>query len=144
MESYARISADGQYRYVLGRRWADGPIARFVMLNPSTADGSQDDPTIRRCMGFAKSWDLSGIQVLNLYALRATQPAALWLADDPVGPDNDAYLVLATESHEDGVIVAAWGANAKPDRVARVMELLQGQHVQCLGITKAGQPKHPL
>lgn len=140
MKSYAHISEDGQYRYALGRRWADGPVARFIMLNPSTADASLDDPTIRRCIGFARSWGLNGIQVLNLYAYRATNPKELWKVSDPVGPENDAYLAIYTE----GLTVAAWGANAKPFRVAKVMKLLADREIYALGVTKAGQPKHPL
>lgn len=143
LQSYARLSEDGLYRYALGRRWGDGPPLRFVMLNPSTADASVDDPTIRRCVGFARAWGYDALTVLNLYALRATDPRELWRAGDPVGPQNDAYLQIAAESGV-GTTVVAWGANARPDRVAAFRELFAEHEVYCLGVTKAGQPKHPL
>jgi hypothetical protein len=144
VENYARISDDGAYRYVLGRRWEAGPLVRYVMLNPSTADAHIDDPTSRRCIGFAQSWGYAGIQVLNLYAYRATNPADLWRTADPIGPENDAYLRWAANAPDGGPLIAAWGANARPDRVGAVLQLLASAHVQCLGVTKTGQPRHPL
>lgn len=144
MTKYARISEDGLYRYSLGRRWSGaGPVAQFIMLNPSTADAVEDDRTIRRCMGFARGWGLAGIQVLNLYAYRATKPADLWLAADPVGPLNDAYLRTAGE-RDDTPIIAAWGANARLDRVTHVLRMLAGKRIECLEVTKSGAPGHPL
>lgn len=144
IDRYARISEDGIYRYALGRRWSDGPLVRYIMLNPSTADATEDDPTIRRCIGFAQSWGYAGIQVLNLYAFRATNPADLWRTADPVGPQNDDYLRLAANPPDTGPLIAAWGVNARPGRVAEVLQILSAVQVQCLGVTKAGQPKHPL
>lgn len=144
----ALLSEDGLYRYLLTRSWSapGAPRAVFVMLNPSTADATQDDATIRRCVQFAKTWGMGGLTVVNLYALRATQPARLWQHADPVGPDNDRILtstaVLAAEA--DFPIVGAWGANAKPARVAAVLGLPGMGRLQCLGTTKAGQPRHPL
>ncbi len=140
----AEISPDGLYRYLLGRRWGEGPRATFVMLNPSTADAEQDDPTIRRCVGFAKSWGMGAVQVANLYALRSTDPAALWRAADPVGPDNDAVLTACAMVHEGAPLVAAWGAHAKPRRVRHVLQLPGFERLQVLGVTKSGQPRHPL
>jgi hypothetical protein len=147
----AIISNCGQYRYQLTRS-ADTETARFfatrgpalfIMLNPSTADASLDDPTIRRCRGFAKTWDCDGIVVANLYALRATNPTALWTHADPVGPDNDTHLALLIRDHE--TIVCAWGANAKPERVAQVSKMFHRQsRPMCLGVTKHGTPRHPL
>lgn len=139
----ARISADGLYRYRLTRAWGDGEIAVFVMLNPSTADAAIDDPTIRRCIGFAKTWGMAGIEVVNLYAYRATNPAELWGADDPVGPDNDEFLTTAAFARP-GPLVAAWGVNAKPPRVMEVLSLPGFDRLQCLGTTKDGYPRHPL
>jgi hypothetical protein len=114
------------------------------MLNPSTADATLDDPTIRRCRSFASSWGFSGITVANLYALRSTDPAALWLHHDPVGPENDAYVAEMAMKH--GSVVCAWGANARDDRVATVVKLLRNARAQltCLGTTKSGAPRHPL
>jgi hypothetical protein len=147
--SYAYISDDGLYRYTLGRRWSDdldvGP-AVFVMLNPSTADAEVDDPTIRRCIGFAKALGCGGLHVVNLYAFRATKPADMFAAADPVGPENDQVLTdtAVRAEREDRPLIAAWGANAKPGRVAKVLGLPGFGSLQALGLTKAGAPRHPL
>lgn len=139
----ARLSACGRYRYLLTREWAPGPTATFVMLNPSTADAEHDDATIRRCLGFSRAWGCGGLAVVNLYALRSTDPAALWIADDPVGPANDRHLVDAAAC-TDGPLVAAWGANARPGRIAAVLALPGMDRLTALAVTKAGQPRHPL
>jgi len=147
--SEAVISEDGLYRYVLSRRWADGPVMCWICLNPSTADHRQDDPSIRRMKGFARREGCGGICVLNLYALRAADPAALrdaeWRGDlDPVGPDNDKWLAIDPGS-ADGPVVAAWGAHPMAAaRVPRVLELLRGVPLTCLGVTASGAPRHPL
>lgn len=148
-KSYARVSDDGLYRYTLGRRWdpdLHNGAAVFVMLNPSTADAEQDDPTIQRCISFAKTLGCGGLHVVNLYAYRATKPADLWLADDPVGPENDDILRGTFQSaRDDGrPVIAAWGANAKSDRVAKVLSLSGAHRLTALGVTKDGQPRHPL
>lgn len=144
----AVISPCGQYRYQLTR---DGDLAAahgpavFIMLNPSTADAEHDDPTIRRCRGFAHTWGCNGIRVVNLYALRSTDPAALWQNANPVGPDNDRWLVEA--ARDAGEVVCAWGAQARLDRVEQVVTLLMvfaGLRLKCLGVTKSGAPRHPL
>lgn len=147
MLTTATLSTDRMYRYRLGRRWgADGLEALFVMLNPSTADESVDDPTIRRCIGFAKAWGCNALTVVNLYALRATDPEALRTHADPVGPENDATIAAAVAATD--IIVCAWGAfNLSPLRVRRVWPLLNLSELrppQCLGTTKDGHPKHPL
>jgi hypothetical protein len=141
----ALLSACGTYRYELTR----GPLNRpavFVMLNPSTADAAIDDPTIRRCRGFARAWGCGGLVVVNAFALRATNPAALRTHPDPVGPYNDT--VLATLGiREHGPVVVAWGVHATlHDRDKRVLALLRGAGVEpmCLGVTKDGHPRHPL
>lgn len=136
-----------EYRYELTRSWARaGSLATFIMLNPSTADATNDDPTIRRCIGFARSWGCNGLYVGNLYALRSTEPKGLWVHPDPVGPDNDEHLTdLADRALFFGwPLVAAWGANAKPERVAQVLALPGMENLQALGITKSGAPRHPL
>lgn len=142
----AEISDDGMYRYALGRQWGRGWPATFVMLNPSTADANIDDPTIRRCIGFARGWGLGGIRVVNLYAYRATNPRELWTAEDPVGPLNRRHLFNALEraATTDTPVVAAWGAHAKRDRVEAFLDLLHSNRVTCLGVTKDGHPRHPL
>jgi len=143
----AIISSCGQYRYRLTRDPHDlyatrGP-ALFIMLNPSTADAAIDDPTIRRCSSFAKAWDCAGLVVANLYALRATNPSDLWKHADPVGQDNDMHLAALIREHE--TVVCAWGANARPDRVAQVKAMFHRlSRPVCLGVTAAGAPRHPL
>lgn len=144
----AIISDCGQYRYLLTREsglpLAEAPAALFIMLNPSTADATLDDPTIRRCRGFAQAWGCAGITVANLYAYRATNPRELLLCADPVGPENDTRLAALARDYGD--IVCAWGKNAKPDRVNAVSAILQssGARLWCLGTNKDGSPKHPL
>jgi hypothetical protein len=145
----AILSPDGLYRYRLWRIWdSDLAPAAFVMLNPSTADATQDDPTIRRCMGFARSWGSGGIVVVNLFAWRATDPDALFApaahGNGNVGPENDAHL-RKVFSVVDSVI-CAWGAHPLAERRGRdVLSLVPpGVEVSCLGLTKGGAPKHPL
>lgn len=148
MKTDAVISNCGQYRYVLTRRFddmlADHPLALFLMLNPSTADADLDDPTIRRCIGFAKAWGCSGVVVVNLYALRSTDPSQLWRHEEPVGKMNDKWISrLGAESVD---VICAWGANAKAERVEEVVKMLEsnGARLWCLGTTKSGAPRHPL
>lgn len=142
----AAISQDGRYRYMLARQWDDRPAATFIMLNPSTADDMVDDPTIRRCIGFARTWQCGGLVVVNLYALRSTDPRALWADPDPVGPENDFHLAAAARAFEHRApLVAAWGAHAKADRIQHVLTIpAVADRLQCLGTTKAGAPRHPL
>lgn len=143
----AVLSQCGAYRYWLTRDWTSGgKRAVFIMLNPSTADAIQDDPTIRRCIDFAKRFGCDGLLVVNLYALRSTDPDALWNHPDPVGPENDAHIQWALWAAEmsDAPVIAAWGANARQDRVDEVLELPGMLACQALGLTKAGQPRHPL
>jgi hypothetical protein len=139
----AYISDDGLYRYSLDRQLVDDGewTCTFVMLNPSTADAEQDDPTIRRCIRFAREWGYGRLKVVNLYALRATDPKQLWLADDPVGPENDHVLSLAFGGSD--LTIAAWGVHAKLERVAEIMAWPIRPRL-CLGVTKDGHPRHPL
>lgn len=149
----AIISNCGRYRYALSRQWdATLPVLTFVMCNPSTADASQDDPTIRRCIGFAKRDGLyGGIDIYNLFALRATDPNELFGAVDRVGPDNERYLDGILRAQSEGItsskIICAWGAhkavkNAGMFWRGRAKALCVPLH--CLGKTKDGYPKHPL
>lgn len=145
VEKAATISGDGLYRYGLHRWWGWGDRLVFVMLNPSTADANQDDPTIRRCMGFARTLGFDGINVFNLYAFRAARPADLWLADEPTGGQrNDDLLREVLRQSKAQPVVAAWGANAKADRVSTFMSWRGSERVLALGLTKAGAPRHPL
>ena len=143
----AVISEDEAYRYTLWRQWGPGAPMVFVMLNPSTADATQDDPTIRRCIGFAKREGYGGIHVVNLFAYRATNPADLLRCPiDVVGPDNFAHLREAGRmARLGGVCVAAWGSHAAATRLAvNNARMALRCSISCLGLTKAGAPKHPL
>lgn len=142
-EGAALFSPCRLYRYSLWRRW-DAPAKGYVMfvgLNPSTADENLDDPTIRRCIGFAKAWGYAGLCMTNLFAFRATKPSDMRLAHEPIGANND--VTLKRLAQEASVIVAAWGTNGiflGKDREVRL--LLPDLH--CLRLTKAGHPSHPL
>lgn len=134
---------DGRYRYLLWRRWAEADSLLFIMLNPSTADAAQDDPTIRRCIGFARRWGFGGVEVVNLFAWRATLPRELAKARDPVGPHNDRAISLAVARSR--AVIAAWGVHgALGDRDAQVAPLLAATRLRCLGLTRDGAPRHPL
>ena len=142
----AIFSPCNRYRYTLWRRWLTGTgTCVFVMLNPSTADASHDDPTVRRCIGFAKAWGFRELEVVNLFALRATDPREIYTACDPIGRDNT--WILMTQCKLASFIVAAWGAHGEyQGRGAEVLRRLKeaGLTVHELGRTKAGHPKHPL
>lgn len=152
---YARISDDGFYRYTLGRRWSppDGPGSMvFVMLNPSAANAELDDPTIRRCIGFAKREGLGGIHVVNLYAWRSTNPDTMFALErvdghDIIGPDNDETLraTFREAAREGRPVVAAWGTQGwgRADFV-KMLANAAGVQFRSLGTTKDGSPRHPL
>ena len=140
---------EGDYRYLLWRELREeraGGTILWVMLNPSTADGSEDDPTIRRCLGFAESWGYGAVEVVNLFAARATDPRDLDRFEDPVGPRNDAYLTAA--ARRASRIVCAWGAHRGTEPERRAVEvtnrIVEIDHLWCLGLTASGQPRHPL
>jgi len=148
----ATFSECGRYRYSLTRIWGDGKTLLFVMLNPSTADGLQDDPTIRRCIGYARRSGYTGIAVGNLYALRATNPAMLLAHDEASrrGPENFFSLAGLAKFAQLGnsPVICAWGAF--PETLGRtdlaVMDLFKkiGVKTLCFGKTKNGSPRHPL
>jgi hypothetical protein len=142
VHSCASISADGSYRWQLRRRWAEeGRIALWVMLNPSTANGVDDDATIRRCINFSKGWGLAGLAVANLFALRARHPNALMVHPDPVGGQTDS--VLTSLSSEASLIIVAWGAHPVAKSRIKDVQNIIGVKVKCLGVTQAGHPRHP-
>ena len=146
------FSPCGRYRYLLTRNWDPGrPAVGFVMLNPSTADHTVDDPTIRRCVDFARRWGFGELRVANLFATRASNPTALLdtvaAGGDPVGPENPAHLASMTAAHS---VVLAWGANADavhgaayPAQVAAEL-VAAGASVFHLGRCADGSPRHPL
>lgn len=138
----AVFSSCGKYRYALFRVWDSGPTrVMFVGLNPSTADATNDDPTIRRCVAFAKSWGYSGLFMTNLFAYRATAPREMLSAIDPVGSTND--LALTTLASVAKITVAAWGAHGTHrNRHIAVQAMIPNLHY--LRLTKSGHPGHPL
>ncbi|MFT4928999.1 MAG: hypothetical protein ACI8WB_005125 [Phenylobacterium sp.] len=142
MKNTAKLSRCRQYRYALWRTWDDSkPYVMFVGLNPSTADEKFDDPTLTRCINYAKSWGFGGVCMANLFAFRATDPAVMKLADNPVGSQNNKWLKkLASEA---GLVVAAWGNDGVYlGRSKKVRARLPNLH--CLKINKSGEPAHPL
>jgi len=148
----AYISDCGSYRYTLNRSWGEGEgRCVFIMLNPSTADSMNDDPTIRRCMGYAHSWGFQALRVLNLFAFRSTNPMRLRDVADPIGPENDNQISLGCRDAQ--LIVAAWGNHGGfLNRGNEVIAMLEGfgtwdaetHQTHCLGMSKLHQPKHPL
>jgi hypothetical protein len=145
----ALISSCGTYRYRLTRYWGPGCTLPFVMLNPSAADAAIDDPTIRRCMGFARREGAGGIVVVNLYACRATCPEDLKRPHNPFGPSNaDALMNVALAAVATRMPVAcAWGAMGGlfgGDRGAIPLFRKMGATLVCLGRTASGMPRHPL
>lgn len=144
----AYISRDGLYRYSLLRDWSPEDTMLFIMLNPSTADADLDDPTIRRCIGFAQREGCGALEVVNLFAFRATDPADMKAAEDPVGPNNDQTIREALHASEAPKhVVCGWGVHGSfMDRDKAVYELVwnMGYQPMALGVTKDGHPRHPL
>ena len=142
----ATFDATRAYRFLLTRTWDPGrPRVNFVMLNPSTADAHGLDPTVRRCVGFATSWGFGSLEVTNLFAFRATDPALLVAQGQPVGEGNDRAIIESAASADR--VVVAWGARGSHrGRGAEVDALLNGIGVRplALGVTQGGHPAHPL
>lgn len=143
---FAQFSACRTWRYTLGRVWSvERPLMTFIGLNPSTADESKDDPTIRKIIGFARREDCGGLLMLNLFAFRATDPRQMKKAVDPVGPGNDAAIRAAMFGA--GLIVAGWGNHGNfRDRDQSVLEIIKAadRGAFALKINGTGQPMHPL
>lgn len=138
-----RFSPCRKYRYTLWRNWIGGAgYAMFIGLNPSTADETNDDPTVRRCINFSKEWGFSALCMTNIFGFRATDPNVMKAEADPVGEENDKFLLDIARNAS--VIVAAWGVHgAHHGRADRVKQLL-GDRLMCLKLTKDGHPAHPL
>ena len=162
MTSSAIISPDDRYRYLLERTWGNtlweggwGPIRRVLwcLLNPSTADATVDDATVRRCVRFSRDWGYGGLAIVNLYAYRATNPKTLTGDYDNFGPENDHHIATAAlHSHR---VVLAWGASPVPDLAIRAQQVIEiilearrgvstTNELYCLGLTAGGHPRHPL
>lgn len=136
-----------RYRYRLWRTWnpnIDRKPLLFVMLNPSTADERVLDPTVRRCLGYAMAWGYGRMDVVNIFAVRSTDPSELYHNEDPVGADNNAAITQA--ANEADMVIAAWGNHGEfKNRGRQVSALLRGiKPLYALGMTKLAQPKHPL
>lgn len=143
--SWACFSEDMKYRYALARRWDIGSCCLFfIMLNPSVADATKDDATIRRCIGFAKREGYGSILVRNVFAYRSTDPKKLLEVDDPVGPENQRILdfgATLASALPAWTRVAAWG-NIPKKLIAKAPRI-KGP-LLCLGTTQDGNPRHPL
>lgn len=142
MKTDAALSECRKYRFALWRVWDESkPYAMIIGLNPSTADEKDDDPTITRCIQFAKSWGYGGLCMANLFAFRATDPSVMFAATDPVGQKNDEWLTKL--SNAAGIVVAAWGNDgAHLGRSKEVIQLIPNLHY--LKLNGTGEPAHPL
>lgn len=137
------FSGDRVYRYTLWRSWGDPncPFAMFVGLNPSTADETHDDPTVRRCIRFAKDWAYGAMCMTNIFAFRATYPKDVRIEGNPIGPNNDQWLIKCASRAR--IVIACWGTHGSYlNRGRSVLRILPP--MSCLGITKEGYPRHPL
>ncbi|TVP68103.1 MAG: DUF1643 domain-containing protein [Leptolyngbya sp. LCM1.Bin17] len=146
MERSARFDPSGSYRYRLTRQWQPScPWLTIIMLNPSQADATVDDPTLRRCQGLAQSWGFGAIDVVNLFAYRTAHPRRLKQASDPVGPDNDAVLLTAA-AQANQILLAwgNWGCLYHRDRAVLALLAPYQDKWTCLGRNRTGQPRHPL
>ncbi len=146
VDNECQFSPDRRHRYSLIHRWNPlfgDKLILWIGLNPSTADEAKLDPTLTRIAAFSKRAGFDGFWMANLFALRTPYPEEMMKADDPVGPENDAWLLRAAERCER--IVAAWGVTGTYQaRADAVVRLLAGRELSCLGTTQDGHPRHPL
>jgi hypothetical protein len=143
----ATFSEDKVYRYTLWREWdPEKPGITFILLNPSTADENVLDPTLRRCLGFAMDLGYGRMEILNLFALRSTDPKALYQCHDPIGPENNNSIMISCNKAQ--AIIAGWGLHGiyrQRDReVIRLITRFCGKSLHCLMLTNKGTPSHPL
>ena len=145
MDIGATFSTDRKYRYSLWRIWNQQPPCVFILLNPSRADETRDDPTIKRCQGRALRDGWGGIIVVNLFAWQSADPSRLLFVDDPIGQENDEYIRQAVRRA--GMVICGWGTNGMiKDRDTAVLWLVhgEGKPLYALGFNRNGTPKHPL
>ena len=153
MQKTAQFNSSRTHRYILTRSWNDGKSpCLFIMLNPSTADENILDPTVTRCLNFAMDWGHGKLVVANVYALRSTDPKGLYWHPDPIGTENDKYILEAAQDVEflGGTIVCAWGSfpglgsmfDIRVDAIRN--RLLPNFNLTCLKKNKDGSPAHPL
>lgn len=151
----AIFSPCGKFRYRLWRRWGAGRSLVAIGANPSTATAELDDPTVRRWIDYAKQWGFGGLDVVNVFGLRSTDPRGLASVDDPVGPKNDGQILAA--AYLGGMVLASWGepwkkagaavsalAAQRQREIRNLLVDVMGLSVFCLGTTKSGAPRHPL
>ena len=142
----AEISSCKAFRYTLTRELSAAPIntALFALLNPSTANASEDDPTCIRCMGFGWSWGYERVVLVNTNPYRSTDPHDVVIPDEAVLTVNDEYVRVAATNAD--LIVCAWGANVDIELADRTVNVLRsvGKRLHHMGLTKGGQPTHPL
>ena len=139
----AVFSPDRTYRYTLWRVWGEGPFMHFILLNPSTANENNNDPTVERCERRARRWGFGGMNLTNIFAYRSTSPWTLYKIKDPVGPENDKYILQAVKVSNR--TICGWGGHGKHlDRHNKVKELVKASVVYALRINKSGIPSHPL
>lgn len=153
------FSPERRYRYTLWREWDvdeatgcadDNPRShQYLMvigLNPSTADETKNDPTVAKCIRYAKRWGFGGLCMTNLFAFRATMPEKMKREPNPIGPENDRWLTEIASGA--GMILAAWGNHGTHmSRDGQVVAMLRPQGprlLHCLKLTATGQPWHPL
>jgi hypothetical protein len=153
MRREATISECGKYRYTLTRSWKKGNKVIFIGLNPSTADGTLDDATIRKLKGFTYRWGYTGFIILNLFAIRSRNPTVISVLQqrkgDPIGPENIEYLKQFANMEDYAKVVFMWGdkvPRAYTDWVSTVRKIFRkkSRKIWCFGITQKGNPRHPL
>lgn len=140
----ASFSPCRKWRYSLWRIWEPSrPRVAFIGLNPSTADETEDDPTVRRCINYAKTWNFGGMYMFNIFGVRATDPRQMLADDEPVGPYNDDFII--DEISQCQRIVCCWGSHGSHmKRSDEVLEILKSKKLFCFGLNNNGEPKHPL
>ncbi|MGB7251336.1 MAG: DUF1643 domain-containing protein [Phormidesmis sp.] len=146
IERTAIFDPTGRYRYQLTRRWqTHGPTVTFVMLNPSRADATCDDPTLRACVQFAQRWDYAALSVVNLFGYCTAYPSQLKEAINPIGPENDAYVLRSVAAAQRVVLAwGNWGGLYGRDRT--ILNLLSPYRskLHCIQLNRSGHPRHPL
>lgn len=142
MKKEAVFSPCQRYRYALWRTWDDSkPSVLFIGLNPSTADEKNDDPTLIRCINFAKSWGYGSVCMANLFAYRATKPKDLLARQRVTGKDNNDWLLTLANTAD--IVIAAWGNDGHyQSRATKVKKLIQPLHY--IKLNKSGEPAHSL
>ncbi len=142
MKTDAILSKNRKYRYVLSRIWDESkPTVMIIGLNPSTADETENDPTIIKCIDFAKSWGYGGVYMLNLFGFRATKPKDMFNTDEPIGQDNDKYIEEYSKICDK--VICAWGNDGSyKNRSKDILSKIENTYY--LKLNQTGEPAHPL